>query len=51
MNNLFDLDPLGITALHIPETTTPNQAIPMSWLEEDYVLTNLLIFAEGGSQP
>ncbi len=47
MKNLFNLDPLVITALHIPEPAPCNQPRSMNWLE-DFVLTNLSIFAEGG---
>lgn len=45
--NLFDLNPMVITALHLPELTRGHKAIPMSWLE-DYVLKNMAVFSEGG---
>ena len=45
--NLFDLQPLVITALHLPELGRGHKPISMNWLE-DYVLKNLAVFAEGG---
>ena len=46
-SNLFDLQPLVITALHLPELGKGHKPIPMSWLE-DYVLKNLAVFVKGG---
>lgn len=45
--NLFDLKPLVVTALHLPELRLGQPPIPMSWLE-DYVLKNMAIFSQGG---
>lgn len=45
-NDLFHLDPLVITALHLPQLRHM-QNLPMSWLE-DYVLQNFSVFAKGG---
>ncbi len=46
-SSLFDLQPLVITALHLPEIGMGHKPISMSWLE-DYVLKNLAVFVEGG---
>jgi len=46
-SNLFDLHPLVITALHLPELGKGHKPISMSWLE-DYVLKNLAVFVKGG---
>lgn len=45
--NLFDLKPLVITALHLPELGMGHKPISMNWLE-DYVLKNLGVFRQGG---
>lgn len=47
MDDLFCINPLVITALHLPESGSSRQANSMSWLE-DYVLQNLSVFVEGG---
>lgn len=44
---IFDLHPLVIAALHLPELGMGHKPISMGWLEE-YVLRNLAVFAEGG---
>ena len=46
-SNLFDLHPLVITALHLPEMGMGHKPISMNWLE-DYVLNNLAVFVQGG---
>lgn len=46
-DNLFDLNPLVIVALHLPELRRGRKAISMSWLE-DYVLQNTALFTECG---
>jgi membrane complex biogenesis BtpA family protein len=45
--NLFNIHPLVITALQLPEIGMGHKPISMSWLE-DYVLSNLAVFVEGG---
>jgi uncharacterized protein len=45
-NDLFKIDPLVITALHLPQLRHM-QNLPMSWLE-DYVLQNFAVFVKGG---
>jgi uncharacterized protein len=45
-NDLFQIDPLVITALHLPKFSNLKK-LPMSWLE-DYVLQNLSVFVQGG---
>jgi membrane complex biogenesis BtpA family protein len=45
--NLFDIKPLVITALHLPELGVGHKPISMGWLEE-YVFKNLAIFQQGG---
>lgn len=47
MSNLFDLNPLVIAALHLPELGPGHKPLSMGWLE-DYVLQNLAVFAAGG---
>ncbi len=44
---LFDLKPLVVTALHLPELRLGRPPVSMRWLE-DYVLKNMAIFSEGG---
>ena len=46
-DNLFDLNPLVIIALHLPELRRGHKAISMGWLE-DYVLQNTALFSECG---
>jgi hypothetical protein len=46
-SNLFDLHPLVITALHLPEMGMGHKPLSMNWLE-DYVLKNLAVFVTGG---
>ncbi|TRZ45697.1 phosphoric monoester hydrolase [bacterium] len=46
-SSLFDLHPLVITALHLPELGMGHKPMSMSWLE-DYTLKNLAVFVEGG---
>lgn len=45
--SLFDLAPLVIAALHLPELGIGHKPVSMAWLE-DYVLQNLAVFSEGG---
>ncbi len=45
--NLFDLKPLVVAALHLPELGPGHKPLSMSWLE-DYVLRNLEVFVRGG---
>ncbi len=45
--NIFDVHPLVIAALHLPELGTGHKPVSMAWLE-DYVLKNLAVFVEGG---
>jgi hypothetical protein len=45
--NIFDLHPLVIAALHLPELGVGHKPVSMGRLE-DYVLKNLAVFAEGG---
>ncbi|MDR3574375.1 MAG: BtpA/SgcQ family protein [Anaerolineaceae bacterium] len=45
--DLFDLKPLVITALHLPELRLGRNSISMGWLE-DYVLQNTAVFVKGG---
>jgi uncharacterized protein len=44
--DLFEVEPLIITALHVPQFRHM-QKLPMSWLE-DYVMQNLSVFVKGG---
>jgi predicted TIM-barrel enzyme len=44
--DVFHIDPLIITALHLPQLRHM-QNLPMSWLE-DYVFQNLSVFVKGG---
>jgi membrane complex biogenesis BtpA family protein len=46
-SNIFDLRPLVIAALHLPELGVGHKPIPMAWLE-DYVMSNMAVFADGG---
>jgi predicted TIM-barrel enzyme len=46
-SKLFDLRPLVIAALHLPELGIGHKPTSMGWLE-DYVMKNLAVFAEGG---
>ncbi len=45
--NIFDLHPLVIAALHLPQLGLGHKPISMQWLE-DYVLKNMAVFAQGG---
>ena len=45
--NLFELKPLVIGVLQLPEVGIGHKPLSMNWLE-DYVLQNLAVFARGG---
>ncbi len=45
--NLFDLEPLVIGVIQLPEVGIGHKPVSIAWLE-DYVLRNLEVFAGGG---
>ena len=45
--SLFDLKPLVIAVLHLPELGIGHKPISMDWLD-DYVFQNLSVFSKGG---
>ncbi len=45
--NIFELEPLVIGVLQLPEVGIGHKPVSMNWLE-DYVLKNLDVFAKGG---
>jgi uncharacterized protein len=47
ITNLFDLKPLVIAVVHMPELGIGHKPLSMDWLE-DYVVQNLSVFVKGG---